>query len=236
MTQITLNLQAVRERIALAAKSYGRDPDHIRLLAVSKKQPPGAIVEASDAGQRHFGENYVQEALAKQGQTGRPLCWHFIGHIQKNKTRDIAAHFDWVHTVDRANIARRLDSQRDPSRPLNVLIQVNLSDDPGRAGILPDALGELAHDVAALERLRLRGLMTLPPVETEFGRQRMHFRRLALLAEDCRRQGLAMGDLSMGMSGDLEAAVAEGATWLRVGTALFGHRPDGRYSNASPRD
>ena len=236
MTPITLNLPLVRQRIALAAKRYERDPGHIRLLAVSKKQSAAAVGAALDAGQTHFGESYVQEGIAKREALGRPATWHFVGRIQKNKTRDIAAHFDWVHTVDRATIARRLADQRPSGEPLQVLIQVNLSDDPERAGVAPAGVLDLAAAIDGFDALRLRGLMVLPPRETDFERQRLHFRHLAELAARCRAAGLPADELSMGMSGDLEAAIAEGATWVRIGTALFGPRPDARYSNEPTRD
>ena len=233
MTHITFNLRAVQQRIAAAAETYGRDPDHIRLLAVSKQQPVEAIQEALACGQLDFGENYLQEALEKIAAGGRDAVWHYIGRLQANTTRDVATHFDWVHTVDRARVARRLDAQRDPERPLNVCLQVNLSADSSRAGVLPAQLRELAELVHELPALRLRGLMTLPPAETAFERQRGHFRRLARMARELREAGLPADELSMGMSGDLEAAVAEGATWVRIGTAVFGERAPHGYASAA---
>lgn len=232
MTQITLKLLAVKERIAASAASCGRDPAAVRLLAVSKKQPVEAILAAAKCGQRDFGENFVQEAVDKMALIEAPLHWHFIGHIQTNKTRAIATHFDWVHTVDRLRVARRLNEQRVRERPLKVCLQVNLSDDPERAGVAPEALMDLAAAVNELENLTLRGLMVMPPVETEAARQRLHFRQLADLAREGRARGLPLNELSMGMTGDLEAAVVEGATWVRIGTAVFGPRPAHGYPNA----
>ncbi len=219
-------LGAVLERIAAAARRAGRDPAQVRLLAVSKQQPATVIRAAAQAGQREFGENYVQEALAKLAVLGDlPLTWHFIGQLQANKTRDVATAFQWVHTVDRARIAQRLNDQRPHyAGPLDVLLQVKLAAEAGKGGVTPDELPALADTVAGLPRLRLRGLMCLPPPEEDATRQRAPFRRLRELGEDLGRRGHALDTLSMGMSADLEAAVAEGATLVRVGTAVFGPR------------
>lgn len=197
----------------------------MQLLAVSKRHPAAAVVTAHDAGQRHFGENVVDEAVDKIAASPATCIWHFIGQIQGNKTRTIAQHFDWVHSVDRAKIVRRLDSQREAATPLNVCVQVHLGGGEQRGGVPMDealALAALVHDAP---NLGLRGLMVLPPIETSPDAQRMHFRRVAELASQGRATGLPLDDLSMGMSGDWQAAVAEGATWIRLGTALFGPRP-----------
>jgi hypothetical protein len=219
-------LQAVLARIGAAAARAGRDPASVRLLAVSKQHPAAAVAAAAAAGQREFGENYVQEGVAKIAALGdQPLTWHFIGQLQSNKTREVAAHFHWVHTLDRERIATRLDAQRPHhAAPLEVLLQVKLDDEPGKGGAEPAELPRLAEFVAGLPRLRLRGLMCLPrPVEEESA-QRLPFRRLRELLEDLNRRGHALDTLSMGMSADLEAAVLEGATLVRIGTAIFGPR------------
>jgi pyridoxal phosphate enzyme (YggS family) len=219
-------LAAVRTRIGAAATRAGRDPAGIRLLAVSKQQPADVVRAAAEAGQREFGENYVQEAQAKiEALRDLPLTWHFIGQIQSNKTRDVAAGFQWVHTLDRPRIAERLSTQRPHyAGPLDVLLQVKLADEPGKGGIGPAAAPGLAEVVAGLPRLRLRGLMCIPePARDEAG-QREPFRRLRELMDSLRARGHALDTLSMGMSEDLEAAVLEGATIVRVGTAVFGPR------------
>lgn len=221
------NLAAVRARIAHAAAVAGRDPREIRLLAVSKTQSAGAIARARQAGQRAFGESYLQEALEKIAALadGPDLEWHFIGRLQGNKTREVAAHFDWVHAVDRAKIARRLSAQRPAGRgPLQVCLQVNLSGEASKGGVPPETLPDLAREVAGLPGLALRGLMTLPAPETDPGRQRLPFRRLRALRDGLAAEGLTLDTLSMGMSGDLEAAIAEGSTLVRIGTAVFGPR------------
>lgn len=224
MPDIATGLAAVKGRIATAALSAGRDPNHIMLLAVSKAQPAGAVRAALEAGQRAFGENYVQEALEKiEAVPGAE--WHYIGRIQSNKTREIAAHFDWVHTVDRARIARRLSAQRpDFLPPLSVCIQVNVSGETARAGVAHADAAALAGLVAGLPRLRLRGLMTMPAPSDDPARQRAAFARLRRLHGELASLGHALDTLSMGMSADLEAAIAEGATLVRVGTAIFGAR------------
>jgi pyridoxal phosphate enzyme (YggS family) len=219
-------LATVRARIEAAARRAGRDPAGIRLLAVSKQQPVEAVAAAADAGQREFGENYVREGVAKvESLRERGLTWHFIGQLQANKTREVAEHFQWVHTVDRERIATRLDAQRPHyAGPLDVLLQVRLEDEPGKGGAEPADVPRLAQFVAGLPRLRLRGLMCLPPPADDEASQRRPFARLRALLEDLNRHGHSLDTLSMGMSGDLEAAVLEGATLVRIGTAVFGPR------------
>ena len=223
-----VNLQAVHERIASAARAAGRDPAAVSLLAVSKTFPPAAVAAAHAVGQRAFGENYVQEALDKMESLydvrGR-LEWHFIGPIQSNKTRAIAEHFDWVQSVDRLRIAQRLSEQRPATLPpLNVLLQVNISGEASKSGIGPGDVEDLARQVARLPRLRLRGLMAIPEPDSEPARQRVPLAAMRVLHERLRAAGLALDTLSMGMSADLEAAVAEGSTMVRIGTAVFGER------------
>ncbi|MEO1575137.1 MAG: YggS family pyridoxal phosphate-dependent enzyme [Pseudomonadota bacterium] len=225
MNQITVNLTYVKRTIADTASSYGRAADDVQLLAVSKRHPLEAVLAAFAAGQTHFGENVVDEAVDKIQRAPDDLTWHFIGQVQGNKTRAIAAHFDWVHSVDRDRIARRLSSQRESEHPLNVCVQVRTGGGEHRGGVdLADAL-DLAALVHDLPNLALRGLMILPPPELDEAAQRAHFRAVAELAERGRRDGLPLSELSMGMSGDWPAAVAEGATWVRLGTAIFGKRP-----------
>jgi hypothetical protein len=222
----TEGLGRVLERIRAAAQKAGRDPEGVRLLAVSKQQPAPAVRALAEAGQRDFGENYVQEGLVKARELAElSLTWHFIGQLQSNKTRDVAENFHWVHTVDRERIAARLSSQRPHyAGPLEVLLQVKLAEEPGKGGVAPAGLGALAEAVAGLPRLRLRGLMCVPPPETDESRQRIPYRRLRELLDELNARGHALDTLSMGMSADLEAAVLEGATIVRVGTALFGPR------------
>ncbi len=219
-------LASVHSRIESAARRAGRDPASVTLLAVSKQQPAGAVRAAAAAGQRHFGENYAQEALAKvESLRDLPLTWHFIGQLQANKTRDVAQSFQWVHTLDRARIAERLSAQRPHhAGPLDVLLQVRLAEEDGKGGVEAAQVPALAQIVAGLPRLRLRGLMSIPPPQTDEGLQREPFRRLRELLMDLNRQGHSLDTLSMGMSADLEAAIAEGATIVRVGTAVFGPR------------
>lgn len=219
-------LIAVTDRIAAAARRAGRDPASVRLLAVSKQQPIAVVRAAAEAGQAEFGENYAQEALAKvDALRDLPITWHFIGHVQANKTRDIAAAFQWVHTLDRPRIAERLSAQRPHhAEPMDVLLQVKLGNEPTKGGILPAEAPALAAVVAGLPSLRLRGLMCIPEPATGEAAQRAPFRRLRELLETLRGQGHMLDTLSMGMSDDLEAAVAEGATIVRVGTAVFGPR------------
>ncbi len=222
----TDRLSAVLARIAAAARRAGREPADVRLLAVSKQQPAPVIRAAAEAGQAEFGENYVQEALAKiEALHDLPLTWHFIGQLQANKTREVAGVFQWVHTLDRPRIAERLSAQRPHhAGPLDVLLQVRLTDEPGKGGAGPVEVPALAEVVAGLPRLRLRGLMCIPEPATGEDAQRAPFRRLRELMQELLARGHALDTLSMGMSDDLEAAVAEGATIVRVGTAVFGPR------------
>ena len=205
---------------------YGRDPDSVRLIAVSKTWPAQAIRALAELGQQDFGENYVQEALAKLAELADlGLTWHYIGQLQTNKTRAVAENFHWVHTLDRERIAVRLSEQRSPHvAPLNVCIQVRLADEPGKGGISKTEVAALARRVLELPRLQLRGLMCIPPPREGFEAQRQLFAELADCAGELRAQGIPLDTLSMGMSGDLEAAVAAGATCVRIGTAIFGER------------
>jgi pyridoxal phosphate enzyme (YggS family) len=224
------NIGRVIERINAAARAAGRDPRTVRLLAVSKTFDARAVHAAARCGQRDFGENYAQEGVAKIAELRAldpqlALRWHFIGPIQSNKTAEIAAHFDWVHSVDRMKIAERLAAQRPTeAAPLDVLVQVNVSGERSKSGVDPGGVAALAHAVAGLPRLRMRGLMAIPELETDPARQRQAFAHLRQLLEALRSEGLPLDTLSMGMSADLEAAIAEGATIVRVGTAVFGAR------------
>ena len=226
MSAIATNLQAVRKRIADAALACTRDEGTVALLAVSKTWPAACIREAALAGQRAFGENYVQEGLDKIGDlAGLGLEWHFIGPLQSNKTRSVAEHFDWVHTVDRLKVAERLAAQRPAEMaPLQVCVQVNISGEDSKSGCRPDDAAALCRAVAALPRLKLRGLMAIPAPAADLTAQRAPLRRLRELRDRIASGGLALDTLSMGMSHDLEAAVAEGATIVRIGTAIFGER------------
>jgi pyridoxal phosphate enzyme (YggS family) len=231
-----MGLQGVRARIAAAAQAAGREPQDIRLLAVSKTFPAGAVIEAVDAGQLDFGENYAQEGAAKmrsvrallEDRAGVPapgLNWHFIGPIQSNKTRLIAESFDWVHSVDRLRIAQRLSEARAAAAgALEICIQVNVSGEASKSGVAPDEVEALAHAILPLPGLRLRGLMTVPRETGDPAGQRAQFRVLRALRERLAGDGLSLDTLSMGMSEDLEAAIAEGATIVRVGRAIFGPR------------
>lgn len=227
MSTIAENIAKVGARIREAAQASQRNPLDIGLLAVSKTKPAAAIREAHAAGLRDFGENYLQEALNKQAElTDLPLIWHFIGPIQSNKTRPIAEHFAWVHSVDRLKIAQRLSDQRPAQLPpLNICLQVNVSGEPSKSGCSPDELPALAQAVTQLANLRLRGLMTIPEPTDDVAAQHQAFARLRQLRDDL---ALNLDCLSMGMSHDLEAAIAEGATWVRIGTALFGARDYGQ--------
>ena len=228
-------LSSVRERIALACARAGRDLAGVGLVAVSKTVPPEAVYAAWAAGQAAFGENYVQEGVDKiaalqsllqpQNAAGPAPVWHFIGPLQSNKTRPVAEHFDWVHGIDRLKIAERLSEQRPAYLlPLNVCIQINVSGEASKSGVAPTAAEALARAIAALPRLKLRGLMSIPEPVRGFDAQRAPHRALRFLFERLNAAGLALDTLSMGMSADLEAAIAEGATLVRVGTAIFGER------------
>ncbi|MFO1345161.1 MAG: YggS family pyridoxal phosphate-dependent enzyme [Rhodocyclaceae bacterium] len=226
MTPISANLQAVHARIAAAARAAGRDEKDISLLAVSKTWPAGHVRDAAAAGQRAFGENYVQEGVAKVAELAPlGLEWHFIGPLQSNKTRPVAEHFDWVHSIERMKIAERLSEQRPAGvPPLNVCLQVNVSGEASKSGCAPAEAVALAKAIAALPNLRLRGLMCIPEPVEDVEAQRQPFRQLRELYEQLRGDGLPLDTLSMGMSHDIEAAIAEGATMVRVGTAIFGER------------
>ncbi len=221
------NLAKVRARIAAAAAQCGRNAHSITIVAASKSQPPAAVEAAARAGLEHFGESYLKEALEKiASPAAASLTWHFIGRLQANKTRPVAERFSWVHSVDRLRLAERLSAQRPyHAPPLNVCIQVSLGGEPGKGGAAPEEARALAAAVAELPRLKLRGLMCLPPEERLLERQRRWFAELRRIFEDLNATGAGLDTLSMGMSGDLEAAVLEGATLVRVGTALFGPRP-----------
>ena len=226
MTSIASNLQAVKLNIAQAAMRARRDAGNIKLLAVSKVFPEEAVIEANKAGQYAFGESYVQEALDKiAALRDLPLEWHFIGPIQSNKTRAIAENFAWVHSVDRLKIAERLSAQRPQNMPpLNVCIQVNVSGEDSKSGVAPGEVFELAQAVAQLPLLKLRGLMAIPAPAEGLEAQRLPFAQLRELMRQLNAQGLELDTLSMGMSHDLEAAIREGATIVRVGSAIFGER------------
>ena len=226
MTTIGSNLQAVRARIAAACAGAQRPVTDVTLLAVSKTFGPDVVRQAHDAGQRAFGENYIQEAVEKIVLLADlPLEWHCIGPVQSNKTRLVAQHFDWVHTVDRLKVAQRLSEQRPAGHaPLNVCIQVNIDGGPSKSGVAPDEALALAREVSALPRMRLRGLMTIPePVEGFEAQRAVHAQATALFIR-LRDAGLPLDTLSMGMTNDLEAAIAAGSTMVRVGTAIFGGR------------
>jgi len=229
MSTIVERLAQVRMRIDRAATAAGRDPAGIRLLAVSKTRPVADLEAALAAGQTAFGESYLQDALPKIAALGDRAEWHFIGPIQSNKTRQIATQFAWVHSVDRLKIAQRLSEQRPAALPpLNICLQVNTSGENTKAGISPSATLTLATAVAALPHLRLRGLMTIPAPEQDVQQQRLPFARLRRLLEQLNANGFELDTLSMGMSNDLEAAILEGATLVRIGTAIFGPRSHSR--------
>lgn len=227
MSTITDNINKLRVQILSAAATYERPVEGIKILAVSKTHPASAIAQAHAAGLSDIGENYLQEALEKQAQlTHLPLTWHFLGPIQSNKTKAIAESFDWVHTVDRLKIAQRLSAQRpEHLPPLNICLQVNISQEATKSGCTVDALPELASAIQSLDNVLLRGLMVIPQPSADFAQQRAAFRKAKeLMLELNQQQSLTMDTLSMGMSDDLEAAIAEGATCIRIGTAIFGQR------------
>lgn len=226
MTTISANLQAVQARIAAACKAVGRAPQTVTLLAVSKTWPASDVRTAADCGQRAFGENYVQEGVDKIAALADPgLEWHFIGPLQSNKTRPVAEHFSWVHTIDRLKIAERLSAQRpEHLPPLQVCVQVNVSGETSKSGVVPQEAAALAHAVAKLPRLRLRGLMAVPEPTEDAARLAAQFGLLRDIYEELKTQGLPLDTLSMGMSHDLESAIAAGATMVRIGTAIFGAR------------
>jgi pyridoxal phosphate enzyme (YggS family) len=222
------NLFRVRSHINAAAAAAGRDPTHITIVAVSKAQPLEAIRAVRALDVMDFGENYPQEALRKiEALDDESVRWHFIGHLQANKTRHVAERFAWVHSVDRLQIARRLSAQRPFHAPaLNVCLQVKLGDEPTKAGVAAADVNALADEVATLDRIRLRGLMCLPPASDDVAQQRRWFAQLRELQASLNQRGHSLDALSMGMSGDYVAAVQEGATHLRIGTAIFGERPE----------
>jgi pyridoxal phosphate enzyme (YggS family) len=227
MSSIADNLQTVLQRIDAATRDAGRGRHDVKLIAVSKTWPAESVLAAYRAGQKRFGESYLQEAVIKiQALADLDIEWHFVGTVQSNKTRTVAQYFDWVHSIERFKIARRLNDQRPAGAPpLNVCIQFNVSGENSKGGTTRDALHQLAASVANLENLRLRGLMALPAPSNDPVRQRQIFHQVRSAFDELREAGLKLDTLSMGMSGDLEAAIAEGATLVRVGTAIFGQRP-----------
>jgi pyridoxal phosphate enzyme (YggS family) len=226
MHNIEKNLAAVRRQIAQAAQGCGRDPAEIRLLAVSKTKPVEDILAAYAAGQRDFGENYLQEAEKKIATLPhKDIIWHYIGPIQSNKTRLIAEHFDWVHSVDRLKVARRLNEQRLPElAPLNILLQVNIDHEPSKSGIDVNEIGELATQIEEFPRLQLRGLMAIPARHTDPAQQRQPFARMHRALLELQQAHSDCDTLSMGMSGDMQTAIEQGSTLVRIGTAIFGAR------------
>ena len=224
--EISAALAQIRQRITDAEHRFKRDPDSVQLSAVSKTRPVTDIQAAIDAGQICFAENYLQEAVEKIMSLKTPqLVWHFIGSIQSNKTRDIAQHFHWAHTIDRIKIARRLNEHRpDHLPPLNICLQINISGEDSKSGIAPDELIQLADDCASLANLKIRGLMAMPAQDSDFEKQRIPFRELKQLFTECQSRHPGLDTLSMGTTSDLEAAIAEGATMVRIGTAIFGAR------------
>lgn len=227
MTIIQQNLQQLQQRISAICKDCNRDPADVTLLAVSKSQPVSKLEEAIVAGQTAFGENYVQEGMYKiQALAAYPqLIWHFIGPLQSNKTRLVAENFSWCHTIDRLHIARRLSDQRPIHlAPLNILIQVNISAEPRKSGIMPDALPELAREVSRLPRLRLQGVMAIPAAGNDYQQQLTRCQQVAAIQQQLRQSFPQADTLSLGMSNDLDAAVTAGSTLVRIGTAIFGAR------------
>jgi len=226
MNTLTERLKQIRAQITKAESRYQRPAGAVKLLAVSKTRPIADIEEVFAAGQTDLGESYLQDALPKiAALTDKTICWHFIGPIQSNKTRAIAEHFHWAHSVDRLKIAQRLSEQRpEHLPPLNICLQVNVSHDPAKAGIKTAEALSLASAIHTLPGIKLRGLMTLPAQATDFEQQRLPFHALRTLFDNIQQQGIELDTLSMGMSGDMEAAIAEGATMVRIGTAIFGPR------------
>ncbi len=226
MHSIEKNLAQVHIQIEQAAIEYNRDARNISLLAVSKKKLPADLRSAYDCGQRDFGENFLQEAQAKMRELpGLDIIWHFIGPVQSNKTRALAESFDWVHCVDRLKIAQRLSDQRPESMPpLNICIQVNIDLETSKSGVAPDGIVAIAEAICNLPKIRLRGLMTIPAQQSKFELQREPFAKLRQALRDLQQRGLDCDTLSMGMSHDMRAAIAEGSTLVRIGTAIFGER------------
>ena len=232
MQQLEQNLNRIRADIHRFCDQYGRKDGSVKLIAVGKKHSVEKILSLAAAGQRDFGENYLQEAVEKiqlcrehKDSKNEDLVWHFIGHIQSRKCKDIATLFDWVHTIESTKVARKLNQHRTDARLLNVLIQVNIDDEESKSGIDPVDLLPLATEIRNLPNLKLRGLMIIPKAETDFSRQREVFARCRDLLEILNENGFELDQLSMGMTNDMEAAIAEGATQVRIGTALFGPRP-----------
>jgi len=227
MTTIAQRLKQIREQISAEERACNRQPGSVLLLAVSKTKPSEDIAAAYQSGQRHFGENYLQEALRKQQELGSyAITWHFIGPIQSNKTKPLATHFDWVHSVDSLKIAKRLSEQRPAHLPpLNICLQVNISDEPSKSGITLAELPELCEQIAQLPNLKLRGVMAIPAPQQDFDLQRQPYRALYQAVAKLDRPEL--DTFSFGMTGDLKAAIAEGSTIVRIGTALFGERDYG---------
>lgn len=226
VAQITTQLAEIRERVARAAMHANRAPESVTIVAVSKAHGAEAIAEACAAGQRDFGESYLQEALPKLAALeGKDIIWHFIGRLQANKTRSVAERFAWVHTVDREKLAARLNDQRPHfAPPLNVLVQVNLANEPGKGGVAAGAVEPLARAVASLPRLAFRGLMMIPPADLRENETRALYRELAALGRHLSARGIATDTLSIGMSDDFELAIEAGSTCVRIGTAIFGRR------------
>jgi len=224
--RVTENFRKIQDLLAKAAVEAGRAPETVKLLAASKSQPADIVLEAASCGQLDFGENFVQEAISKMQGPGRDnLIWHFIGRLQSIQTRSVAEHFAWVHTVDRLKIAQRLSSQRPHyAEPLNVCVQINIDNESGKSGAAPEDAVALAQAVAALPRLELRGFMCIPEARHEFSEQRKPFAKMRALADTLRTAGVDTDTLSMGMTLDYAAAIREGATIVRIGTALFGPR------------
>ena len=223
---IAQNLKTIRAQIKALEQKYARQPDSVQLLAVSKTRPIEDIYASFAEDQYHFGENYLQDALSKiENMSEQAIQWHFIGPIQSNKTRQIAESFNWVHTIDRLKIAQRLNDQRSiEQKPLNVCIQVNVSEEESKSGVKIEEALPLAKQISQLPNICLRGLMTIPAATNDFESQRQAFRLLRELKEEIQSQGIELDTLSMGMSNDMEAAIAEGSTMVRIGTAIFGKR------------
>ena len=223
---IAQNLKTIRAQIKALEQKYARQPDSVQLLAVSKTRPIEDIYASFAEDQYHFGENYLQDALSKiENMSEQAIQWHFIGPIQSNKTRQIAESFNWVHTIDRLKIAQRLNDQRSiEQKPLNVCIQVNVSEEESKSGVKIEEALPLAKQISQLPNICLRGLMTIPAATNDFESQRQAFRLLRELKEEIQSQGIELDTLTMGMSNDMEAAIAEGSTMVRIGTAIFGKR------------
>ena len=236
MTTIPQRLKQIRTQIGDAERACNRQPGSVLLLAVSKTKPAEDIAAAYQSGQRHFGENYLQEALRKQQELGAyDITWHFIGPIQSNKTKALATHFDWVHSVDSLKIAQRLSAQRPAHlHPLNICLQVNISDEPSKSGIALAELPQLCEQIAKLPKLKLRGVMAIPAPQQDFERQRLPYKTLYQAVAKLGQAGL--DTFSFGMTGDLKAAIFEGSTMVRIGTALFGERDYGYKDTGKGRD